>query len=291
MPSGAPPSDASPRLTATCRSGRSPGRTSATSRTTSVPSGSERRADRGRHGQEGPRRHQRRARLGGRERLLRRQPGSGDQGSRPEANREKRLPYETEDLKAIFRSLVYSSGARPAAGAGEAAYWLPLLALFTGARLEELGQLLVTDVKRESGVCYLDINTLDEGKSLKTRSSRRRVPLHAELIRLGFLKYVSKLPPQGSLWPDPKPDNKGKLTGNWSKWWGRYARQEAGITDPRKVFHSFRHTFKDATRAAGIDEALSDALTGHSGGGVRRTYGRGYPIEKLAEAIGLYATL
>ena len=218
-------------------------------------------------------------------------PAAGIRVRDPEANREKRLPYETEDLKAIFRSLVYSSGARPAAGAGEAAYWLPLLALFTGARLEELGQLLVTDVKRESGVCYLDINTLDESKSLKTRSSRRRVPLHAELIRLGFLKYVSKLPPQGSLWPDPKPDNKGKLTGNWSKWWGRYARQEAGITDPRKVFHSFRHTFKDATRAAGIDEALSDALTGHSGGGVRRTYGRGYPIEKLAEAIGLYATL
>ena len=36
---------------------------------------------------------------------------------------------------------------------------------------------------------------------------------------------------------------------------------------------------------AGVDEALSDALTGHSGGGVGRTYGRGYPIEKLAEAL------
>lgn len=87
------------------------------------------------------------------------------------------------------------------------------------------------------------------------------------------------------MWPELKPDSKGKLTGNWSKWWGRYAREEVGITDPRKVFHSFRHTFKDATRAAGIEEALSDALTGHSGGGVGRTYGRGYPIDKLTEAV------
>lgn len=147
----------------------------------------------------------------------------------------------------------------------------------------------MTDVKHESGVWYLDINTLDEGKSLKTKSARR---LHPELIRCGFLRYVEGLPKDGRersanarLWPELKPDSKGKLTGNWSKWWGRYARQEAGITDQRKVFHSCRHAFKDATRAAGIEEAVSDALTGHSGGGVGRTYGRGYPIEKLAEAV------
>ena len=221
-------------------------------------------------------------------------PAAGMRVRDPEPNREKRLPYDAGDLKAIFGSPVYASGERPAAGAGQAAFWLPLLALFTGARLEELGQLLVSDVKQATagatsgghtqGVWFLDINTIDEGKSLKTRSSRRRVPIHPELIRLGFLKYVEARP-SGSLWPDLKPDNKGKLTGNWSKWWGRYARQEAGIADRRKVFHSFRHTFKDATRAAGIEEALSDALTGHTGGGVGRTYGRGYPIEKLADAV------
>ncbi len=47
------------------------------------------------------------------------------------------------------------------------------------------------------------------------------------------------------MFPGLRPDKKGAVTGNWSKWWGRYARQ-SGITDRRKVFHSFRHTFKDA---------------------------------------------
>jgi len=45
------------------------------------------------------------------------------------------------------------------------------------------------------------------------------------------------------------------------------------IYDKGKVFHSFRHTFKDALRNSGVDEALSDALTGHSSSSVGRHYG------------------
>src|SRR5262249_39952779 len=59
----------------------------------------------------------------------------------------------------------------------------------------------------------------------------------------------------------------------WSKWFGRYLRT-IGITDTRKVFHSFRHTFIDALRAAGVNEELNAALVGHSAGGsVHRSYG------------------
>ena len=70
------------------------------------------------------------------------------------------------------------------------------------------------------------------------------------------------------------------------EWWGRYARQKANIVDPRKVFHSFRHTFKDAYRACHIPEEVHDALTGHSGGGVGRSYvGLHYPLVPLVEAM------
>ena len=41
-----------------------------------------------------------------------------------------------------------------------------------------------------------------------------------------------------------------------------------------KTFHSFRHTFKRGCREAGISEEIHHALTGHSGGGVGRAYGR-----------------
>jgi len=84
---------------------------------------------------------------------------------------EERLPYSANDLKIIFSSSVYTEKFRPKAAAGEAAYWLPLLALYTGARLDELGQLRKSDVRSEEGVWFIDINTIEEGKSLKTQIS------------------------------------------------------------------------------------------------------------------------
>ena len=51
----------------------------------------------------------------------------------------------------------------------EAAYWLPLLALYTGARLEELGQLRKKDIKESNGIWYINITDEAEGASLKTR--------------------------------------------------------------------------------------------------------------------------
>jgi integrase len=47
------------------------------------------------------------------------------------------------------------------------------------------------------------------------------------------------------------------------------------------VFHSFRHTFTDALRAAKIERDLKKALLGHSGGDVTDEYGEGFPVEVL----------
>jgi hypothetical protein len=79
---------------------------------------------------------------------------------------EARLPYETEDLKRIFASPIYTdSSYRPTACAGETAYWLPLLGLFTGARLEELGQARVDDVREADGIRFLDISDAGRGRA------------------------------------------------------------------------------------------------------------------------------
>jgi len=64
--------------------------------------------------------------------------------------------------------------------------------LFSGARPNEIAQLLVTDLKRTpKGTWYLDLDD-EDGKALKTETSRRRVPLHPELIRLGFVAFVEE---------------------------------------------------------------------------------------------------
>ena len=206
----------------------------------------------------------------------------------PAEEEDSRLPYDSDDLKLIFSSPVFSEAERPRGGGGEAAKWLPLIALFSGARVEEIGQALVADMKEENGILYLDINTLDRraGKRVKNKSSRRKLPLHPELLRCGLRRYIEERRRAGDerLFPDLHPSVTGQMTGNWSKWWGRYT-DGLGITDPRRVFHSFRHAFKSACRAARIEEELHDAVTGHSSASVGRTYGS-VPLDVLAEAIG-----
>jgi integrase len=205
---------------------------------------------------------------------------------------EGRGIFEAADLRAIFSTPVYAKKGRPLGGGGEAAFWLPLIALFTGARQSELAQLRIEDLRQDpdSGLWFFDIGT-EGGRSIKTASSRRKVPVHPHLVDVGLLRYRQSLIDQsgtasGDLWPDIKSDAEGRRAGPWSKWFNRYLRVTAKIEEPSKVFHSFRHTFKRVCRDAGIGEELHDALTGHSGGGVGRSYGGGFGLKALAEAIG-----
>jgi integrase len=212
----------------------------------------------------------------------------------PEPERE---PWEPAELRKLFSSPVFTGDARPAAGGGDAAYWLPLLGIFTGARLGELAPLTVADVVTDeaTGITAITFTEdLEKGRRLKTRGSRRVVPIHPELVRLGFIKFVDKVKlsngSNAQLFPLLKPGPLGGFGEGWSKWFGRYIR-DLGITNKARVFHSFRHGFKDALRAAGISEDINDALTGHAGGGsVGRTYGakdmvRRFGLPALADAV------
>ncbi len=203
-----------------------------------------------------------------------------------------RLPFEIGDLELIFSSALYKQGERPLSGAGEAAVWLAVLALFTGNREEELGQLCVEDVRCDGGIWYLNI--VDTGgedagvkRKLKNSASRRKLPIHPELTKAGFVRYVDQVRSRGDqrLFPLLTPDKYGVLTSRWSKWWNGYLRKPIGIADRKKVFHSFRHTFRDACREAGLGEEVADALMGHAGEGTGRRYGRSFSLARLAEEI------
>jgi integrase len=219
-----------------------------------------------------------------------------------DGGKNKRLPFSLPELQAIFASPVYANGERPAQGRAEAAYWLPLLGLFTGARLEEIGQLRVSDVQRHSypdqdgkmlSGWFLNIteSTDEQGQEnrLKNAASERLVPLHPEIERLGFITYVEKLKDQpGRVFPELKPNVYGRLTAKWGEWFGPYLRKVCGITDKRKVFHSFRHTFKDYTRRARMPEGVQRQIMGHAGKDVADDYGSGYDLYSLAEAMATY---
>lgn len=200
---------------------------------------------------------------------------------------KSRVAFTSEDLAKFFNSVIYTNEYRPKGAGREAAYWLPLLALFTGARVEELAQLLVSDVHYVEGLGhYLNITDEAEHSHLKNSASRRRIPVHPILIACGFIDYVAKGSTSKFLFPHLKPNPRDKLGGYFSNFFSGYLRNKVKITDTRKVFHSFRHTFKDACRAAGIEEAVHDALTGHTSPSAGRKYGNEhYPIEPLFEAM------
>jgi integrase len=232
--------------------------------------------------------------------LIQQNPAEGLTLKDPIPAKEKRMPFDTPALVRIFSSPIYTAGERPDAGAGEAAYWLPLLALFTGARLEELGQLHPDDVYQETyedeggmsrEAWVLRIAEVAEGQELKNKGSTRRVPLHPELIRLGFIEFVEARRKRTRIFYELTPDTRGRETGNWSKWFGRWRRTRCGINGSLMTFHSFRHLFKDLCRAAGMDEPVHDAMTGHVGEGnrVARAYGAGaYPLKPLVEGMRKY---
>lgn len=181
-----------------------------------------------------------------------------------EVKTRSRLPLSIEELRTIFNGPVYQPGFVPRKSLGSSQFWLPLLSLFLGARLEEMAQLHAEDVRLdpEHG-SYLVIHAEGERK-VKTASSVRQVPLHPELVRMGFLEYVERIK-KGRLFPTLKPDKYGKLGTTFSTWFGRYL-DSLGITNSQKVFHSLRHSFVALCkqRSAVIPPEVREAIVGHT---------------------------
>jgi integrase len=143
-------------------------------------------------------------------------------------------------------------------------FWLPVVGLFTGARLGELCQLEVGDLRQDQGTWFLQISSISDlsagSKSLKTKHSERVVPLHRQLVELGFVQYA-RSSASGHIF-DSRYDSPRKLSHEYSKWFGRYLTK-IGLIERELVFHSFRHTFKTACRLANVPTEIHDELTGH----------------------------
>jgi integrase len=126
-------------------------------------------------------------------------------------------------------------------------YWAPLLGLMTGARVNEIAQLLLSDVLADDGVYYLNLESDNEsGKKLKNANARRKIPLHSKLISLGFIDYVNALKDAGyaRLFPELKP-HKTKGYGRPVSAWFNESLLAGRLKLERnrsKSFHSFRHS-------------------------------------------------
>ena len=193
--------------------------------------------------------------------------------------------YDNKDLQTIFSSPIYREGFRGQLSKyGEAVYWLPLLAYYTGCRVEELAQLYVEDVRLTDGIYHLSIEANDTDKSVKNAGSNRQVPLHDDLITLGFIDYVNSLSGSQRLFPSLKLGSDGRYATRVGKWITHYFRTTLNVGLDVRVFHAFRHTFKTKARLSGIPKDVADVINGHSSGDVSGTYGE-YPLQLLKSEI------
>lgn len=211
--------------------------------------------------------------------------------------KDKRSPFDLSDLRAIFAAPLYTGAvddesgyARPGPNVvRRGRFWVPIIALFTGMRLNEICQLTVDDIVEEDGVPVILIREDDdeETKRVKTEAGVRFVPIHPELQRIGLLAFVEGRRADGPkvpLFPELPSGTTGYRSDPFSKFYGRFLDKLA-ITDRKKVFHSFRHTYRDALREADISAQKVQALGGWSPSRTEDNYGRGLRASTLARDI------
>src|SRR3984893_9534582 len=199
--------------------------------------------------------------------------GAGKRHPDEVAARDKRIPFTDEKVRTIFANLPPSM------------FWVTAIAAFSGMRLSEVTQLRATDILIDD-ITVISVNT-DEGKSVKSPSGVRIVPVHKELLRAGFNELVEKTRKRGAdarlfeeLYTAKHP------SGAFSK---RFADllDKLNIIDKRLVFHSWRHGAKQALENAGVPLDRIEALGGWSGAnrGASSNYGGEPPLPLLKKAI------
>jgi integrase len=203
-----------------------------------------------------------------------------------------REPFKPEEIVKLFSSAPFTTQRSDE----PSAFWLPLLSLYTGARIEELGQLARTDVRFKEGVYTITIDDRSDDpavrKRLKNKASRRRIPVHQQLMVLGFRDLIEKGTAK-HVFPE-LPHGATRVTSLYSRHFSRLLNR-VGIKRPALSFHSFRHTFIDAMRVCNVRPDVRSALVGHSSGSSRTDpresattagYGSGLTMAVLAQEIG-----
>ena len=166
-----------------------------------------------------------------------------------------------------------------------ASYFVPIIAIHTGMRLEEICQLRLEDVYKEGTVDIIRV-TISKETKLKTVTSQRIVPIHENLKRVGFLEYCNYMKKQKKervFWDLTKSrDGYGRNIG---RYFMEYLRKVGVYEFQSKVFHSLRHTFITNLLQNGVREEVVNGLCGHKQKTMSTTiyFKGGFPSDLLYE--------
>jgi integrase len=218
--------------------------------------------------------------------------------TRAESARRAREAFTHEELQRIFSAQWFASGRGEKTKAGTYRtfqpfhYWLPLLGYFTGARINELAQLHLADVREDGSVWYVDINRKTPDKSLKNEWSARKVPIHSKLIELGFHEWCEKLRRSGyrRLFPELSWNSTNRYAKEPIRVMSQYLEDLGMARDGTKVFHSFRHGLNNALqKGTSMPDWMRKRLMGHEpGSGVNE---RSYLSDPKPSDVSAYLQL
>ncbi|WP_374828723.1 DUF6538 domain-containing protein [Paenochrobactrum pullorum] len=174
-----------------------------------------------------------------------------------ERQKNTRPPFETEWI----RDVIMKPGAL--ANMNDQGRGVILAMIETGARPSELCNLTAAEIVLDHDVPHLKIAPRfdpDDKREIKTQSSIRDVPL------VGVALEVFKKHPNG--FPRYK-DRESSMSAALNK----YLREHGLLPSEKHKVYSFRHSFEDRMKEAGIDSELRRILMGHTVD--RPTYGSG----------------
>lgn len=183
-----------------------------------------------------------------------------------DSREDKRINFSHEDLRKLFSTPLYTDLKFK----NPWNYWLPLLGLYTGARLNELCQLKLEDITEIEDTLFIRIHAEDDEHKAKTKKSVRNISIHPHLTELGFAEYLDTLykREEKNLFPELKPIN-GYHSHSATKWFGTYRKKVSEAlfkSKPKKDFHSFRDTLITELVTKGVSEDLAAWIVGHSSG-------------------------
>jgi integrase len=193
--------------------------------------------------------------------------------------RDERAKLPIDSAKAIFLTAPFSNcagwddmGRWGEEGGSQvfhcALYFVPILIYYTGARREELCGAMVDDIifDREGCRPYIRIAP-NEQRRLKNPQSKRNIPLHPELIRLGFLEYVRKIRSLGYklLFPDLYSPTSSSPLGNRFYKLFKPILTAAEITEKGLGAHAVRHLFGAQLKKKLLSKEDRADLLGHAG--------------------------
>lgn len=193
---------------------------------------------------------------------------------------EAKNAYTAKDLQKIFSTEIHAKRKFKHAYY----YWLPLLAILTGARLNELCQLYKSDICQREGIWVIQIDDRHEGQKLKNLTSRRIIPIHRQLIELGFIEYLHSIEHK-RVFPELK-DSRDGFGSAASKWYGRF-KTKLGFSRGHD-FHSFRHTVATQFKCKQVSHIAAGAILGHTLNNITYDrYGKELDVSQLQEVINL----